>query len=403
MNTKRIGIIGGGPAGMSTAILLQKKGFFVQIFEKHSSPKPVGAGIMLQPTGVKVLEEIGIADNIINNGKKIIGIDGIDDKSTSIFDFEFGLDSLFGLGVHRTSLFSNLYDECQNLGIPYFFDFDITDIQEGNKQIKAITRDGSSTDFFDLIVVANGRSSELRKYSKNVKKDSQEPYGAIWAKVNQPVKEFPNKIYHVYKGTKKMLGVMPIGFADNEHKSDAQINFFCGVGESILKKWEPSYFDEWMEDNYKIAPEMAPILDQITSFEQLTLAPYYDVFMSDLVVGNNLVFVGDSGHAMSPHLSSGTNMALLDAKILADSLAEFGLTDEGLNHFKNKRVRQLRYYIYLSRIITPLFQSERDFSFLRDNVAKYLLSIPIFKKIMIRTVMGVKNGLFSRLDSKYYK
>lgn len=403
MRNQRIGIIGGGPAGMSTAILLHKKGFSVQIFEKHSSPGPVGAGIMLQPTGLKVLKEIGVSKHILNNGQKIVGIDGIDESNRSIFDFEFGLDDLYGLGVHRTSLFDNLYAECQKLKIPYFSNFDIVAIKEENQQIRAVTRDDKPTELFDLLVAANGRSSELRKYSNKVQKDTREPYGAIWAKIKQPTTGFPDKIYHVYKGTKKMLGVMPIGFADNEHKTDKQINFFCGVGNSILKKWEPSYFEEWMQDNYKIAPSMAPILDQITSFEQLTLAPYYDVFMSDLVVNDKLVFVGDSGHAMSPHLSSGTNMALLDAKILADCLEEHGLNKKGLDKFNKTRVRQLRYYIYLSRVITPLFQSERDLSFFRDNVAKYLLSVPLFKKIMIRTVMGIKNGLFSRLDSKYYK
>ncbi len=403
MSVKRIGVSGGGPAGMSTAILLSQKGFNVEIFEKHESPKPVGAGIMVQPTGLKVLEEIGISEAVINNGQQIIGIDGIDHLNRSIFDFEFGLEGLFGIGVHRTSLFSNLYSKCIELGIPYNFNFNATDITKKENKIKVITKTGESTDYFDLLVVANGRSSELRKYSNNVKKDTQQPYGAIWTKVKQPKKEFPNKIYHVYKGTQKMLGVMPIGFSDNNHNSDSQTNLFCGVGNSILKKWEASYFNEWMDDNYKMAPNMTPILNQITSFDDLTLAPYYDVFMSNLVVEDNLVFVGDAGHAMSPHLSSGTNMALLDAKVLADCMGEFKLNSDALASFKNKRMKQLKHYIYLSRVITPLFQSERDFSFIRDNIAKHVLSIPIFKNIMIKTVMGVKTGIFSNMDSKYYK
>ena len=54
LTVKPIGVVGGGPAGMATAILLHQKGFNVASFEKHDSPKPVGAGIMLHTTGLKV-------------------------------------------------------------------------------------------------------------------------------------------------------------------------------------------------------------------------------------------------------------------------------------------------------------------------------------------------------------
>ncbi|TIS71130.1 MAG: FAD-dependent oxidoreductase, partial [Mesorhizobium sp.] len=47
-----IAIAGAGPAGLAAALYLKRAGHRVTIFERFDEPKPVGSGLILQPTGL---------------------------------------------------------------------------------------------------------------------------------------------------------------------------------------------------------------------------------------------------------------------------------------------------------------------------------------------------------------
>lgn len=51
----RIAVIGYGTAGQAVSILLTRDGHEVEIFERVPTPGPVGAGFLLQPSGLQVL------------------------------------------------------------------------------------------------------------------------------------------------------------------------------------------------------------------------------------------------------------------------------------------------------------------------------------------------------------
>lgn len=57
-----IAITGCGPAGLSAALLLHDAGYTVKLFEQFEQPGPVGSGLMLQPTGLAVLQQLGLRD-----------------------------------------------------------------------------------------------------------------------------------------------------------------------------------------------------------------------------------------------------------------------------------------------------------------------------------------------------
>jgi 2-polyprenyl-6-methoxyphenol hydroxylase-like FAD-dependent oxidoreductase len=55
----RIAIVGYGTGGQAAAIFLARDGHDVEVFERSDVLKPVGAGFLLQPTGLSVLTALG--------------------------------------------------------------------------------------------------------------------------------------------------------------------------------------------------------------------------------------------------------------------------------------------------------------------------------------------------------
>ena len=60
----KIAILGGGIAGISTAIALKQNGFDVSVYERHDGPSHIGAGIVVWPNATFVLDQLGVLDDI---------------------------------------------------------------------------------------------------------------------------------------------------------------------------------------------------------------------------------------------------------------------------------------------------------------------------------------------------
>lgn len=63
-----VAIVGYGTAGQAAALLLARDGHRVEVFERAPAPGPVGAGLLLQPSGLQALWEIGLLDAAFAHG-----------------------------------------------------------------------------------------------------------------------------------------------------------------------------------------------------------------------------------------------------------------------------------------------------------------------------------------------
>lgn len=63
-----------------------------------------------------------------------------------------------------------------------------------------------------------------------------------------------------------------------------------------------------------------------------------------------------------------------------------------------ERLRHLRYYQRMTRLLTPLFQSDRGrfFAALRDLSMALACKIGPLRRMMVTTVLGIKRGLLRR-------
>lgn len=59
-----------GIGGLAKAILAHRAGFEVTIFDQFDTPEPVGSGLVIQPVGLRVLEQLGAAKSALAKGAK---------------------------------------------------------------------------------------------------------------------------------------------------------------------------------------------------------------------------------------------------------------------------------------------------------------------------------------------
>jgi 2-polyprenyl-6-methoxyphenol hydroxylase-like FAD-dependent oxidoreductase len=260
---KKIAIVGGGIVGMATSLFL-KDHFDVTLFERQEVSKPLGAGIMLQPSGLFVLKELKLHEDIIRRGVIIDGFFGKNSDGKIDFDISFKEHSseIYGLGVHRGSVFYELLNAVQTSNITFETGAQIDDFIEIDDKttLKSATK---SYEGFDIVIVANGARSLFRDKFPNFHFSKQSGQGAIWTKVEKVGIELPNKIQQIYNKTETMLGLMPIGYEQSNEES-FKLNFFFGTSLRYIKNWEETTLEQWKNDVLFISKDYAPYLEQIT-------------------------------------------------------------------------------------------------------------------------------------------
>ncbi len=70
-----IAVAGAGPGGLAMTLFLSRQGHRVQLFERFETPRSLGSGLMLQPTGLAVLEALGLDDYISKLGSRVGTLD----------------------------------------------------------------------------------------------------------------------------------------------------------------------------------------------------------------------------------------------------------------------------------------------------------------------------------------
>lgn len=353
-----VAVAGCGTAGLAAALLLYRDGHRVTLFERFAAPRPLGSGLLIQPTGRAVLRALGLEDALMARGARVDRLIGEADGRV-VLDVRYAaLDGAsFGTGVHRATLFGILSDAVGAAGIAI----------ETCREI--IGRDGQHLHFaasppagpFDLIVDALGARSTLAPPCGRLL-----DYGALWADLDWCGRFDPAALQQRYRRANVMAGVLPIGTPAHARRPRAAL--FWSLRADQLEPWRAGGLPKWKDLVTGLWPRMAPLLDQITDADQLTFARYAHRTLAR-PVERGLIHIGDAWHSTSPQLGQGANMALLDAYALALGLRRTRSVAAALDEAVRLRRDQIRLYQALSRLLTPVYQSDGTLiPWLRDRV-----------------------------------
>ena len=394
-----IAVVGCGIGGMSAAAFLARQGHHVSLIERFGEPKPIGAGLLLQPTGLAALVRLGVAPAVTQSGQPIRHLFGQTDQQTTVFDVHYNHlhPDLTGLGIHRAALFQHMLDQALAEDVTLLTGIDVMATElEGDKRFLR-TVNGDRLGGYDLVVDATGMRSVLRP-GHLIRKQTTYPYGAVWAVVRCDTDVLAtDRLEQRYVEAHRMIGTMPIGETPNDDRLHA--TFFWSLPEDQVRNWHSADFGAFRSDVLSLWPEIEPLVDQLSGTDDLTPALYDDVRLKS-PIADRYVAIGDAAHGMSPQLGQGANLAIQDGEHLALALSEGDVT-AGLRAYVSRRHWQVAFYQAMSRWMTPFFQSDSRWAAkARDLSFRHLYRLPIMRGEMLRTLAGMKTSLISAKSAR---
>jgi 2-polyprenyl-6-methoxyphenol hydroxylase-like FAD-dependent oxidoreductase len=351
MHNKNFAISGGGIAGLTLAIALQRKGFNVTVYEQAPEIKPLGAGLALASNAVKAFEEIGISEEILRAGKVIgkVSIKNQDGEVLTQTDAEYlsrKHNVVNNFTIHRGDLHKILQSHLQSETIKT--GKQCIDFIENLDDVTIIFSDGTSA-VHDYLIACDGIHSPIRKKLLPESSPRYSGYTCWRAVIHMPegVNEFETSETW---GRGKRFGVVPL--ANNELYWFACINAPRDSYQMTTAKVPDvlSFFSNFHE----------PIKTMIkaTKNDELIWADIIDLKPLKHFAFGKIVLLGDAAHATTPNMGQGACMAIEDTVVLRNCLLTHEDPMEAFVAFEKKRISRTTKIVKTSWQIGKVAQLE---------------------------------------------
>jgi 2-polyprenyl-6-methoxyphenol hydroxylase-like FAD-dependent oxidoreductase len=393
-----IAIVGAGIGGLAAAIALGCADHRIVLYERFPQSRPIGSGLMLQPTGLAALERLGLRASVEALGARIERLHALNERGGLVFDLGYSeLDpALYALGVHRAALHHALWSAFASGGAAIETGWTIVDVATGaDGRAQLVDESARTSPAFDLVIDASGARSTLRRLASPAKARAF-AYGAVWASVPD-LGVAPAMLAQRYVAARIMIGHLPVGRTRAD--GDALAAFFWSLKPADHAAWR-ARFDDWREEVVRLWPALARLVEGFRGPDDFTFASYIH-FTARRPFRGPLALIGDSAHATSPQLGQGANSALLDALAITDALGTAADIEGALHAYARLRRRHVRFYQFASAAMTPFFQSDSALlAGARDIAFHRLKIVPWLRGEMLRTLAGLKTGLVTSASAE---
>lgn len=329
MNSYSFVILGGGIAGLTTAIALKKIGIDAMVMEAAIEIKPVGAGLALAANAMMALRKIGVADQVIREGREL--------KAFSIYDQQGKLisrtdtdpaNSRYGISnftIHRADLHRVLLAQLDPRNV--LTGKRSVDFTEDSEGFVVRFEDGDQIRA-EYLIVAEGIHSPIRRKLIPTQKIRYSGY-TCWRGI------MDNSDLNIAEtsetwGKKGRFGVTPL--AKN------QVYWYACINAAGLNSPLKNFTNADLEENFKDFHFPIPQVLAGTKPDQIIWNDIIDLEPLPRFAFGNLVLIGDAAHATTPNMGQGACMAIEDAAILASCLENNPKPIQAFKLFEKKRL-----------------------------------------------------------------
>lgn len=313
MTQKTVNIIGGGIAGLTTALALQNKGIDFRLFEKNKQITYENVGFGISANIFPILEELNIFKEIEKLGAKIKQFHFVDKKLKYINSF---LINQPALSINRKEFYNLLLNRLQR-----------------DKILLSTEKLTSDFDESEIVISADGIDSKTRKkwYPNLNKRDAKQ---ILWRGITKiKLEEKFKNAYHDFVGNNLRFAIIDTG---NDCYSWYIIKENDGNTNSKPENFTKEQLTDLFEDYHPIVNEIIQKSNDIYFCELKDISPRK---RKDLAwhKGNTLL-IGDAIHPTTPNMANGGCLAMEDAYLLAKMINNNNFDFQKFQNLRTKKV-----------------------------------------------------------------
>lgn len=321
----KILIVGGGIAGLSMARALERHGMQADLVEHHRDEPTGGTGLYLPGNATRALEQLGLLDSVRAEAVPIHTQRILDSRGRPLSITrtpEFWDECGPCLSLPRARLYGILRHSLNHSEIR--FGVSVVDIRQTGGPCEVTFSDGTNA-VYDLVVGADGIHSSVRE---RVFPDAKPAYvgNVCWRFITPNTAGIDG--WTVMLGSGLTLLAIPVSERDVYVYADMAVagsEARAGIRDvSLITLFEG------------FAAPVFPLVAEMPDSTQVHFGSIEQVVMDEWVRGR-VVLIGDAAHASSPSMAEGAGMAMEDALVLAETLADAASPDAALAAYTLRR------------------------------------------------------------------
>ena len=322
----KVAIAGAGVTGLAAGIRLAGAGIHVDVFETRPEPSAHGSGISLQGNALRVLDALGVWNEVRAAGCAFEGVTlrapGADAAIVAdLPDVKTGgPDYPAAMGLPRAALAAILVDHARRVGVRLHFASEITALDQRDDGIE-VSVGGETVGSYDLLIGADGLHSTVREL--NGIEAVPRPNGmGIWRTfVSRPAEVERTELY--YGGPVYIAGYTPTGkdtiYAFLVEKAQDRTGVDDAEAARIMVEESLAYGGPWESIRTDLAAGAEANYTWFTT--HIVDAPWNR---------GRAVIIGDAAHSCPPTIAQGAAQGLEDAYVLTELLLERQAVDQAL-------------------------------------------------------------------------
>ncbi len=340
-----VAITGGGIAGTALAIGLAQRGIRAVLIERDADWTPASSGIFIYANGLRALDSLGVLDAVTSAGwvspdgaNLYLTPDGGEIVTTHYP--RIGGDHVPPIvGIRRVELHRALTSRIRQLGIEVRLGVTVETIgEEAGRPVELVLSDGSQL-VCDCLVGADGVRSQIRTDLFGEIEPAYTGFG-VWRSTHAKPADLNIKIMVMGLGIR--LGIMPT--------SNDELYIFGTTREPDKPFYPRENWHALMREKFAAVQGPARrFLDELTSPERVVYTAVEEVHLPLPWHRGRIIVIGDAAHSSTPFMGQGGAMAIEDAVVLAEMLADGSDITSTLQAFGARRFERCKYVQDVSR------------------------------------------------------
>lgn len=334
-------IAGAGIGGLATAIALEAEGFRVCVLERSKQPQEEGAGIQLGPNATKVLNAMGLYDDIATAASRVDSIhifDGISGDTITHIPVGEVVVKRHGaphVVIHRADLHRILHTHADRAPrIDVFHDAEVRDFLDTGKTMIVRTAQDDKIES-SILIAADGVWSKLREPVLNDGPPTSTGLIAWRCLID------PEDAPQICRMRETGLWLLPKRHLVHYRVRGGSLLNIVAItpGHAEVRGWSQTGDRQELEQAFaRAAP---PIRALIAASNDWYAWPLYGRPPAKRFTKGKVALLGDAAHPTLPCLAQGGAMAIEDAYVLARCLKD-NLDDlpKGLQKYDAMRIER---------------------------------------------------------------